>query len=194
MVELSEYNIKLKSIPGRENGRADMLSRRPDYDQGEKDNQNVVVLPEEMFIRKGGTISYIPEEPPQQNEGIIKQWARTHDLKKINGEWWKGTRKVITGEGPEKCKIQYLVKWKGYPDLENQWVDWDDLHADEALADFKRKNPNTVSHIKGGTSQEVKSNNFTPMSADGHSSPPLTTISGVDLPPDVTVTTTVRLT
>ena len=49
-MELSEYNIKLKSIPGRENRRADMLSRRPDYDQGEKDNQNVVVLPEEMFI------------------------------------------------------------------------------------------------------------------------------------------------
>ena len=82
-----------------------MLSRRPDYDQGEEDNQNVIVLPEEMFIRKGGTISYIPEEPPQQDEGIIKQWAGTHDLKKINGEWWKGTRKVITGEGPEKRKI-----------------------------------------------------------------------------------------
>ena len=72
MVELSEYNIKLKSIPGRENGRADMLSRRPDYDQGEKDNQNVVVLLEEMFIQSG-IISYIPDEPPQQDEGIIRQ-------------------------------------------------------------------------------------------------------------------------
>ena len=82
-----------------------MLSRRPDYDQGEKDNQNVVVLPEEMFIWKGGTISYIPEKPPQQDEGIIKQWAGTYDLKKINGEWWKGTCKVIMGKGPEKRKI-----------------------------------------------------------------------------------------
>jgi hypothetical protein len=27
VVELSEYNIKLKNIPGRENGRANMLSR-----------------------------------------------------------------------------------------------------------------------------------------------------------------------
>ena len=27
VVELSKYNIKLKNIPGRENGRADMLSR-----------------------------------------------------------------------------------------------------------------------------------------------------------------------
>ena len=69
-MELSEYNIKLKSIPGRENGRANMLSRKPDYDQGEKDIQNIVVLPEDMFF-KWGTISYIPEEPPQQDEGII---------------------------------------------------------------------------------------------------------------------------
>ena len=82
-------------------------------------------------------------------------------------------------------KIQYLVKWQGYPDSENQWVDWDDLHADEALADFKRKNPDAVSHIKRGASQEAKDSNFTSMSDNGHSSPLLATISGVDLPPEV---------
>ena len=104
VVELSEYNIKLKNIPGRENRRADMLSRRPDFDQGEKDNQDVVVLPEEMFIRSG-IISYIPEEPPQQDEGIIRQWAGTHDLKKISGEWWKDACKVVTGGRQDKRKI-----------------------------------------------------------------------------------------
>ena len=103
-MELSEYNIKLKNILGRENRRADMLSRRPDYDQGEEDNRNVVVLPEEIFIRRG-SLSYIPQEPPQQDEGIIKQWAGTHDLKKINGEWWKDMRKVVTGAEQDKCKI-----------------------------------------------------------------------------------------
>jgi hypothetical protein len=35
------------------------------------------------------------------------------------------------------CKIQYLVKWKGYPDSDNEWVNWDDMHADEALEEFK---------------------------------------------------------
>ena len=64
----------------------------------------MVVLLEEIFI-KSGTISYIPEEPPQQDEGIIKQWAGTHDLKKLNREWWKGACKVITGGGQDKCKI-----------------------------------------------------------------------------------------
>ena len=62
------------------------------------------MLPEELFIRSG-TISYVPEEPPQQDEGVIKQWAGTHDLKKINGEWWKDTRKVITSGELDKHKI-----------------------------------------------------------------------------------------
>ena len=37
--------------------------------------------------------------------------------------------------------LQYLIKWKGYPDLENQWVDKNDIFADEALQEFKQLNP-----------------------------------------------------
>ena len=137
-MELSEYNIKLKNILGRENGRADMLSRRPNYDQGEKDNQDIMVLPEEIFIRSG-TISYIPEEPPQQDEGIIRQWAGTHDLKKINGEWWKGACKVITGERQDKHKIiqaYHDIPAYGYPginqtrDLGAKYYWWPQLAKD----------------------------------------------------------------
>ena len=46
------------------------------------------------------------------------------------------------------CKLQYLVKWKGYPDSENQWVDKDDVFADEALRRFKRLNPASQTHIR----------------------------------------------
>ena len=81
-----------------------MLSRCPNYSQGEKDNQSITVLPEELFIKRG-TISYIPPEPLQQDEGIIRQWAGTHDLKKINREWWKGTCKVVTAKEQERHKI-----------------------------------------------------------------------------------------
>ena len=82
-------------------------------------------------------------------------------------------------------KVQYLIKWKEYPDSENQWVDWDNMHADEALVEFKRKNPDAISHLKRGVIKTDESNNPTPMSNDDHSSAPLATISGADLPPEV---------
>jgi hypothetical protein len=45
-------------------------------------------------------------------------------------------------------KVQYLVKWKGYTDSDNEWVNWDDMHADEALAEFKRRRPQAITHIR----------------------------------------------
>ena len=50
VLELEEYNIKLQHVSGKNNGHADALSRRPDYDQGTTDNQNVTVLPDKLFI------------------------------------------------------------------------------------------------------------------------------------------------
>ena len=50
VLELSEFDIELKHIPGTTNGRADALSRRPDYDQGTQDNENITVLPDPLFI------------------------------------------------------------------------------------------------------------------------------------------------
>jgi hypothetical protein len=35
-------------------------------------------------------------------------------------------------------KLQYLVKWKGYPSSENSWVNDKDLHAPEILERYKR--------------------------------------------------------
>jgi hypothetical protein len=49
VLELSEFDVELHHIPGKSNGRADALSRCPDYDQGEHDNENVIVLPKEHF-------------------------------------------------------------------------------------------------------------------------------------------------
>ena len=51
-------------------------------------------------------------------------------------------------------KIQYLVKWKGYPSSDNQWVSWDDMHAEEALAEFRRRKPKAISHIKRAENEE----------------------------------------
>jgi hypothetical protein len=46
-------------------------------------------------------------------------------------------------------KLQYLIAWKGYPDSDNQWVNWDDAEgADEMIREFKRLNPDREIHIK----------------------------------------------
>jgi hypothetical protein len=46
-------------------------------------------------------------------------------------------------------KLQYLIKWKGYPDSDNQWVNWDDAEgAEEAIREFKHSNPDCETHIK----------------------------------------------
>jgi hypothetical protein len=46
-------------------------------------------------------------------------------------------------------KLQYLIAWKGYPDSDNQWVNWDDAKgAQEVIMEFKQSNPDRKTHIK----------------------------------------------
>ena len=46
-------------------------------------------------------------------------------------------------------KKQYLVKWKGYPDSDNQWLDAKDMeNTQELIADFHNSNPELGSHIR----------------------------------------------
>jgi len=44
----------------------------------------------------------------------------------------------------KKCKLQYLVHWKGYPHSDDQWVDHKDLNAPDVLADFYLTNSATA--------------------------------------------------
>ena len=65
-----------------------------------------------------------------------------YKIKKILDSRWFGRRH----------KLQYLIKWKGYPDSENQWVDKDDVFADKALQEFKTLNPTSKIHIQSNLS------------------------------------------
>ena len=95
---LEEFPIKLKHISGKSNGHADALSRRADYDQGDDDNENVIVLPEQIFIRTLQTL-------PPQDERVLKPWVNAHNLVKINGKWWKDNCEVVTTDPTERQQI-----------------------------------------------------------------------------------------
>jgi hypothetical protein len=45
-------------------------------------------------------------------------------------------------------RLQYLVKWEGYPDSDNMWVDKDDVFADDKVREFKVSNPAKETHIR----------------------------------------------
>ena len=98
VLQLAEYNFEIHHVKGTANGKADALSRRPDHDTGEDDNQDVVVLPDALFVR---TVTTIHTNHEDQDERALKPWIDPHELKKVNGVWYKNARKVTTdiGEG-----------------------------------------------------------------------------------------------
>ena len=99
VLELADYDIEIHHLQGKENGRADALSRREDHDMGERDNENVVVLPDHLFVRTTRTTR------TTQDEGTIKRWVDPHRLKYENGQWTKDGRQVVTGGLEERRTI-----------------------------------------------------------------------------------------
>jgi hypothetical protein len=98
---LSEYNFEIRHIKGTSNGRADALSRWPDYDQGHEDNQNVTVLPRQVFAR---AMEVLPDISSQE-ESVLKPWIDPHQLKQHQGIWYKDGRQVVTGDTKDKRHI-----------------------------------------------------------------------------------------
>jgi len=56
----------------------------------------------------------------------------------------------------KRRKKQYLVKWKGYPDSDNEWVDKKDVHTPDAIREFENRNPATNTHIRRGNASEYR--------------------------------------
>jgi chromodomain-containing protein len=46
--------------------------------------------------------------------------------------------------------LQYLIKWKGYPEADNTWEPADQVHAPDLVAAYHRSNPLEVQHKKKG--------------------------------------------
>jgi hypothetical protein len=100
----------------------------------------------------------------------------------VNGEEEYSVEKILDSRlfGRRRC-LQYLVKWEGYLDSDNMWVDKDDVFADDKVREFKQSNPDKRTHIKtlryvdsphpptSSTSQLLLQHAYKYMSSDGNS-------------------------
>jgi hypothetical protein len=124
VLALSEYDIEIHHIKGKSNRRADALSRRPDYNNGENDNRDVTVLPNHIFVRAADISAASTDQPSsphiptlspemmvidhpiyEQDEDVLKTWIDPHRLKRIHGTWYKDGRRVVTGGLHDKRTI-----------------------------------------------------------------------------------------
>jgi hypothetical protein len=67
----------------------------------------------------------------------------------IDGEEEYSVEKILDSRHfGRRRRLQYLVKWEGYPDADNMWVDKDDVFADDKVREFKKSNPDAATHIR----------------------------------------------
>ena len=88
---LEDFNYKLAHIPDACN-RADALSRRPDHDDGSNDNDQVVALLDNMFI-KAISMAMLDEKLRKRQKNCQPQlegWKGKYHLRKEDdGTWYK---------------------------------------------------------------------------------------------------------
>ena len=100
-LNLMEFDFEIRHILGKANSRADALSRRPDYDQGTCDNENIILLPENVLVRA----VMIMNHEEEQDKETLKPWIDPHKLKRVNKAWYQEGRYVITGSLTSKQAI-----------------------------------------------------------------------------------------
>jgi hypothetical protein len=112
--ELQEYNLVIQHVPGKLHTAANMLSRPPVDNKGKSDNNNLMLLPEEMFIRlqtskdtdpADETLEHKITQAQKRRSGEMKVWAKKYKLTKSPGDlqWLKNTTPVVPDD-PETRK------------------------------------------------------------------------------------------
>jgi hypothetical protein len=91
---LSKFDIKLVHIPGKKNIQADSLSQRPDLCPQGMDNEDVMVLPEHLFV----------------NLIDMELQKRIANAKNMNYDAAEAIRKLLE-QGPKEAKKD-LIYWE----------------------------------------------------------------------------------
>jgi Integrase zinc binding domain/RNase H-like domain found in reverse transcriptase len=112
---LAEYNYKLIHKPGALN-KADHLSRQPDYNQGKDDNEDITVLPDEVFAY-AISLSSLEDRVfrvQESNEDTLKAWQKLHPhIHKHEGRWyWDNLPIVVEDNG---LRREVLTRYHDHP-------------------------------------------------------------------------------
>src|SRR5882672_7736228 len=75
-------------------------------------------------------VGRFPELTPVRSQ-TTRPWLSTLEAGDILGKWIFGRSK----------KLQFLVRWKGYSLAHDQWVNREDMAADDLIRIYERENP-----------------------------------------------------
>ena len=100
-----EYDFKLSHLAGKKNGQADALSRWPDYDTGEEDNKQLVVLPERLFAKTHARLAGTEEADPRDPQ----EWARM--TSGLNNRTFQSVKERVTLEQKTPEGQAKLKQW-----------------------------------------------------------------------------------
>jgi hypothetical protein len=122
---LQDYNLQIKHVPGKLHAAPDMLSRPPNADKGDEDNQNLTLLPSQLFIRSmtdpaldWEALKREIQKAQRRHPLLIKDWTVKYALQNKDNVWLKGRQWVIPPEEPLRRLIlqrHHDLPTKGHP-------------------------------------------------------------------------------
>ena len=118
---LQDYNLKIKHVPRKLHAATDMLSRPPNADKGEEDNQNLTLLPPELFIcltidppEEWLKMERNIQEAQKRFAPLISKWKLKYHLRLLKSTtipklklWHAQNRMVVPPEERVKKQIAY---------------------------------------------------------------------------------------
>jgi hypothetical protein len=116
--ELQDYNFTLHHVPGKNHTAADALSCPPGADMGKNNNQQMIMLPEPLFIcvadeDSPGSIEHFITIVQNNNRALMKEWESTFPIKRVDNlsaPFWRDTtahRLVIPPDQGLKHEIMH---------------------------------------------------------------------------------------
>jgi hypothetical protein len=103
---LADYHFTLVHKLGPLN-RVDGFSCRPDYDTGERDNEEVIVLPEHLFANATEilTLDQQIEDAQRIHEQQMDKWKQEFTMEVINERYFYKGRLVVPDDEELKRKV-----------------------------------------------------------------------------------------